>query len=154
MSVTELRVDPALVSGVVDGERVSFSAPVISAGIWAEVDVNARDLAQTLQHTWEEPLVPEQVVRAGTREKVDELMAAFYDAARDDRSLLLRWRGYEVALPADEDPWRGSELPALPPPARRPPESVPKRFGASGIRVGDEDLVEVLVRAYAALADA
>jgi hypothetical protein len=27
---------------------------------------------------------------------------------------------------------------------------VPKRFGASGIRVGDEDLVEVLARAYAA----
>jgi hypothetical protein len=150
-SVDELRVDPSLVSATVDGERVSISAPPIPAGIWAEVNVDSSYLPQTLEHTWEEPLVPANVVRAGDPGKVDALIRAFNDAVDEDRSLLLRWRGYELAAPADEDPWRGSALPDLPPPARRPPESVPKRFGASGIRVGDEDLVEVLVRAYAAL---
>jgi hypothetical protein len=153
-AVTELRVDPSLVSAEVDGEVVSISAPPIPAGIWAEVNVNASHLSQTLEHTWEEPLVPASVIRAGDPRKVDALISAFSDAVDEDKSLLLRWRGYELAAPADDDPWRGGPLPALPAPARRPPESVPKRFGASGIRVGDEDLVEVLVRAYAALADA
>jgi hypothetical protein len=93
-------------------------------------------------------------VRAGTPAHVDALIGAFSDAVDEDKSLLLRWRGYELAAQSDDDPWRGGPLPELPAPARRPPESVPKRFGASGIRVADEDLVEVLVRAYAALADA
>ena len=66
---------------------------------------------------------------------------------------LLRFRGLPSETASDGDPWRGGKLPELPPPARRPPESVPKRFGSSGIRVGDEDLVEVLVRAYAAFSD-
>jgi hypothetical protein len=149
--VSELRVEPGLVTGVVDDEQVSISAATIPRGIWAEVDVDAPTLAQTLAHTWEEPLYPEHVVRAGTAEKVDALVAAFSEAAAADRSLLLRFRGYAPAPVADGDPWRGAPLPELPPPARRPPESVPKRFGASGIRVGDEDLVVVLVEAYRAL---
>jgi hypothetical protein len=152
--VAELRVEPSLVTGRIDGELVSLSAPTIASGIWAEVDTHSSSLAQTLEHTWEEPLVPASVVRAGTPAHVDALIGAFSDAVDEDKSLLLRWRGYELAAQSDDDPWRGGPLPELPAPARRPPESVPKRFGASGIRVADEDLVEVLVRAYAALADA
>lgn len=148
-SVAELRVDPSLVTARVDGEQVSLSATPIPAGIWAEVDASSVSLPQTLEHTWDEPLVPEHVVGAGRREHVAALARAFAEAFDDDLSLLLRFRGLPSEQTADGDPWRGGSLPDLPPPARRPPESVPKRFGSSGIRVGDEDLVEVLVRAYA-----
>jgi len=148
--VRSLRVEPSLVTAVVDGEAASLSAASIPAGIWAEVDASSASLPQTLEHTWDEPLVPARVVGAGRREHVAALAHAFAAAFDDDLSLLLRFRGLPTEAEPDGDPWRGGTLPALPPPARRPPESVPKRFGASGIRVGDEDLVEVLVRAYAA----
>lgn len=152
-SVGSLRVEPSLVTAEVEGEQVSLSAPAISPGIWAEVDASSSSLAQTLEHTWDEPLVPEHVVSSGRPEHVAALAHAFAEAFDEDVSLLLRFRGLPSEAPDDDDPWRGGRLPELPPPARRPPESVPKRFGASGIRVGDEDLVEVLVRAYAAFAD-
>src|SRR5262249_23530727 len=116
--------------------------------IWAEVDVTSPTLAQTLEHTWEEPLVPRDIATSGPH--ADALLQAFAEAVEDDPHLLLRWRGYDHT-PAEGDPWQGGTLPALPALARRPPESVPNRFGASGIRVGDDDLVTVLVRAYAAL---
>jgi hypothetical protein len=148
--VHELRVEPSLVTARVDGEQASLSATAIPAGIWAEVDPSSASLPQTLEHTWDEPLVPEHVVGAGRREHVAALAHAFAEAFDDDLSLLLRFRGLPSEHEADGDPWRGGALPDLPLPARRPPESVPKRFGASGIRVGDEDLVEVLARAYAA----
>ncbi len=150
--VSDLRIEPSLVTGVVDDEQVSFSAEPIPARIWAVVNVDSRLLAQELEHTWEQPLIPKEIATAGSPEHVAALVEAFADAVDEDPSLLLRWRGLvDDARVADGDPWRGGELPALPAPARRPPESVPKRFGASGIRIGDEDLVEVLVRAYAAL---
>jgi hypothetical protein len=146
--VTELRVEPSLVTGKVDGEPASLSAPTISRGIWAVIDVDSPLLAQNLEHTWEDPLVPKEIVMAG--EHADALLEAFAEAVEEEPRLLLRWRGYDDG-PTDGDPWRGGELPSLPALARRPPESVPNRFGASGIRVGDDDLVTVLVRAYAAL---
>jgi hypothetical protein len=148
--VRSLRVEPSLVTGLVDGDQVSLSAPAIAPGIWAEVDPASPNLAQTLEHTWEEPLVPEQVVQAGAPEHVAALAHRFAEAFDADPSLLLRWRGLPTEAASADDPWRGGKLPELPPPARRPPDSVPKRFGASGIRVADEDLVEVLVRVYAA----
>ena len=67
-----------------------------------------------------------------------------------DPATLLRLRGYAAEPASDDEAWRGGELPPLPPPARRPPDSVPKRFGASGIPTADGELVEVLVRAYRA----
>lgn len=151
--VRSLRVESSLVTAEVDGEQVSLSATAIPTGIWAEVDARSSTLAQTLEHTWDEPLVPEHVVSSGRPEHVAALAHAFAEAFDEDVSLLLRFRGLPSETAADGDPWRGGQLPELPPPARRPPESVPKRFGASGIRVGDEDLVEVLVRAYAAFSD-
>lgn len=146
--VADLRVEPSLVTGRVDDESVSLSAPPIPRGIWAEVDVSSPLLAQTLEHTWEEPLVPRAIATSG--EHADALLQAFAEAVEDDPTLLLRWRGYDQG-PVEGDPWQGGAFPALPALARRPPESVPNRFGASGIRVGDDDLVTVLVRIYAAL---
>jgi hypothetical protein len=126
--VTDLRVEPSLITARVDGRPVTLSAPPIAPGVWAAIDGSvtadrqSESLAQQLEHIWDEPLVPEEVVRVGSRADVA----------------------------AVEGAWHGGELPPLPAPARRPPDSVPKRFGASGIATSDGDLVEVLVRAYAA----
>jgi hypothetical protein len=139
-------VTPGLVTADVDGERVVLGAPTIPPGIWAAVDVTSANLAQTLDHTWEEPLWPETVTTVGSPAAV----AAVRRRLEGDRELLLRWRGY----PGDAeigDPWRGGPLPELPPRSRRPPDSVPKRFGTSGIRSDQSDLTDILVTAYAAL---
>jgi hypothetical protein len=154
-TVTELRVEPSLITAKVDGRPVTLSAPPIAPGVWAAVSAavtpgrQSLELAHLLEHTWEEPLVPAEVVRVGADAAVAAVAHAVAEAIDRDPATLLRWRGYGAAV-ADDDPWRGSELPPLPAPARRPPESVPKRFGASGIATADGDLVEVLVRAYRA----
>jgi hypothetical protein len=154
--VTELSVGPSLVSARVDGRQVTLSAPPIPPGIWAAVessvtsDRQSEQLAHLLDHTWDEPLIPSEIVRVGDDADVAAVAQAFAAAIDDDPAMLLRWRGYAADAAQAGDPWRGGPLPELPPPARRPPESVPKRFGASGIATPDGDLVEILVRAYAA----
>jgi hypothetical protein len=158
-TVTDLRVEPSLITARVEGRPVTLSAPPISPGIWAAIDgqVSAdrqsEELAQLLEHTWEEPLVPAEVVRVGADEDVAAVVLAVAEQVDARPATLLRWRGYGGKAPAADDAWRGGELPPLPPPARRPPDSVPKRFGASGITVGGEDVVETLIRAYRAFAD-
>ena len=157
--VTDFRVEPSLVTARVDGRRVALSAPPISPGIWAAVagsvptNVQTEQFAQMLEHTWDEPLVPKQVVRLGEPADVDAVARELAAAVEREPATLLRWRGFGEDTDDETDAWRGGELPELPPPARRPPESVPKRFGASGIQTPDGDLVEVLVRAYRAFAD-
>jgi hypothetical protein len=157
-AVTGLRVEPALITARVDGREVALSAPPIPPGIWAAVGdvpvgVQSEQFAQRLEHTWEEPLVPRHVTRLGSDDDVAAVVHALAEAIDGDASVLLRWRGFGAVADDVADAWRGGELPELPPPARRPPESVPKRFGASGIQTPDGDLVEVLVRAYRAFAD-
>ncbi len=153
-TVSGLRVEPSLVTARVDGRAVTLSAPPISPGIWAAIggqvttDRQSEELAQLLDHTWEEPLVPTNVVRIGSEDDVAAVVQAFASRIDDDPATLLRWRGYSTGADAGGDAWRGGELPPLPPPARRPPDSVPKRFGASGIHTPDGDLVELLVRVY------
>lgn len=142
--VDDLRVEP----GLVTGGGASLSAPVIPPGVWAAVDVGSSTLAQTLEHTWEEPLVPDDVTRAGSPEAVEALSASFADAVEADPSLLLRWRGHGERS-AGEDAWRGLPPPMLPE-WRRPPESVANRLGWSGIQASGEDLVEHFVRVYRA----
>ena len=158
-SVDELRIVPSLISARVDGRPVTLSAPPIPPGIWAAVegsittDRQSEQLVQLLEHTWEEPLVPSEIVRVGAVADVAAVARAVAEAIESDPATLLRWRGHERdAATAEGDPWRGGPLPDLPPPARRPPESAPKRFGASGIVTPEGDLVELLVRAYAAFA--
>jgi hypothetical protein len=157
--VTELRVEPSLITARVDGRPVTLSAQPIPPGVWAAIaaqvtpDRQSLELAQLLEHTWEEPLVPEELVRIGADEDVAAVVGAVVAEIERDPSALLRFRGFASEAVHDEKAWRGGELPPLPPPARRPPDSVPKRFGASGIPTADGELVEVLVRAYRAFGD-
>jgi len=157
--VTELRVEPALITARVDGRAVTLSAPTIPAGIWAAIESHvsgerqSTELRQLLEHTWEEPLVPAELVGVGDEHDVAAVVGAVATEIERDPSVLLRFRGHGARPAADgADAWRGGTLPPLPPPARRPPDSVPKRFGTSGIATADGDLVEVLVRAYGAFA--
>src|SRR5581483_11924952 len=138
---TEVRVEPALITARLDGRAVTLSAPPIPAGIWAALGsvptAQSEQFAQQLDHTWDEPLVPRQITRVGAAEDVAAVALAVAEAVERDPSVLLRWRGYGEPDGDGADAWRGGELPPLPPPARRPPESVPKRFGASGIQTPD-----------------
>ena len=154
--VEQLRIDPSLITARVDGRPVTLSASPIPQGIWAAIDGQvtpgrqSEDLVQLLDHTWEEPLLPHDVVSVGAADDVAAVVRAVADEIERDPATLLRWRGFAAGLTVGDEAWRGGELPPLPPPARRPPESVPKRFGASGIVVGGEDVVETLIRAYRA----
>jgi hypothetical protein len=158
-TVSELRIESSLITARVDGRRVTLSAQPIPPGVWAAIaaqvtpDRQSLELAQLLEHTWEEPLVPDELVRVGADEDVAAVAGAVAAEIERDPSALLRFRGFAARPTHDDGAWRGDELPPLPPPARRPPDSVPKRFGASGIPTADGELVEVLVRAYRAFAD-
>jgi len=158
-TVAGLRVESSLITATVDGRSVTLSAQPISPGVWAAIaaqvtpDRQSLELAQLLEHTWEEPLVPEELVRVGAVEDVAAVAGAVAAEIERDPSTLLRFRGYAAQAAKDDQAWQGGELPPLPPPARRPPDSVPKRFGASGIPTADGELVEVLVRAYRAFGD-
>jgi len=158
-TVSALRIEPSLITATVDGRPVTLSAQPIPPGVWAAIaaqvtpDRQSLELAQLLEHTWEEPLVPDELVRVGAEDDVAAVAGAVAAEIERDPSSLLRFRGYAAERARDEAAWRGGELPPLPPPARRPPDSVPKRFGASGIPTADGELVEVLVRAYRAFGD-
>lgn len=154
-SVTELRIEPSLITAKVGDETVTLSAPPIPAGIWAAIepvraDVQSEFLIQTLDHTWEEPLIPETILRVGSSEAVAAVAAAVAAEIEANPAALLRWRGHATLKRTEVDDWRGGELPQLPPPARRPPDSVPKRFGTSGVHSARGDVVEALVEVYAA----
>lgn len=158
-TVSRLRIESSLITARVDGRPVTLSAAPIPPGVWAAIasqvtpDRQSVELAQLLEHTWDEPLVPPELVRVGAEEDVAAVAGAVAAEIERDPSALLRFRGYAAhSAEGEDDAWQGGELPPLPPPARRPPDSVPKRFGASGISTADGELVEVLVRAYRAFA--
>jgi hypothetical protein len=152
--VRDLRVEPGMITARVGREQVTLAADPIGAGIWAALDPidtrhQSQGLAQQLEHTWEEPLIPSRVGRVGSEEAVAAVVSAVAAAIDDDPATLLRWRGHGERRGDSSDAWRGGALPELPE-SRRPPESVPNRFGSSGIHAGDGDLVEQLVHAYRA----
>ena len=125
-------------------------------------------LEHLLAQDWDEPLVPPRERLRVTcscdadARCVHVATAANAVAARVDAEpgQLLQWRtGVDVAQPrvtrsaaGDDEAWQGGPLPAASPTdGRRQTESVPKRLGTAGIRVGDADLVDVLAEAYTAL---
>ena len=176
LEVEGLRVEPGFVTARVGECTVTLSAPTIRPRLWAAVvrsasgrgleravrgEVQSEQLQHLLEHDWEEPLVPPaaaivRVCSCDTSGRCDHVAAVARDLAaaiEADPAELLRWRGCLGDRPAVDDPWRGGVLPALPLPARRPPQSTLQRFGASGVRAGDEDVLETLLRVYASFGD-
>ena len=129
-------------------------------------------LEHLMAEDWGEPLVPRprSIVRACSCDggnACEHIVAgtfAFVDEVEGDPLLLLRWRGCIDDAPALEarsvekeeqrakNPWQGSALPE--PGVERvfAAGAVLKRLGPSEIRIGDEDLSEVLGAAYDDLA--
>ena len=142
-----------------------------------EAGVSGREQSVHLEHLltvdWDAPLVPrrDELGRSCTcgRDGACEHVAALaYAVAREidrDPSLLLRWRGLGAVETEDDeakappplelgdDPWRAGALPSPRPLRPLPVGAVLKRLGPSGVRVGGEDLRDVLQRAYAAFGD-
>jgi hypothetical protein len=141
-----------------------------------EEAVEGRAQSVHLEHLmnvdWEEPLVPpaRALVRAGTCDEegcahVAALAYVIADELDRDPSLLLRFRGCDVAEEAaldkpepapvqvfDGDPWEAGPLPPTRDLRPLPAGAVLKRFGPSGVRVGGDDMADVLKRAYASFA--
>jgi uncharacterized Zn finger protein len=138
-----------------------------------EAGVSGREQSVHLEHLltvdWDAPLVPRRdaIARSCSCDpggRCEHVAALGYVVAQEidrDPSLLLRWRGCgaaetepepEVVAPLElgDDPWLAGAMPA--PRALRPlpAGAVLKRLGPSRIRVGGEDLADVLQRAYAA----
>lgn len=165
--ITAAPVSPRVWSAVV---RFARGNRVLEAG------VEGRDQSVHLEHLltedWSEPLVPHSPGKhcsCGAR-GCEHLAAFAYviaDQIDQDPSLLLRWRGCVVATQADDepeeepvtepaaparDPWEGGAFPELHAPRPFPVGAVMKRLGESGLRVGGEELRDVLQRAYASFA--
>lgn len=128
-------------------------------------------LEQLLAEDWGEPLIPRasSIERHcscdadGACEHVVAVTFALAERVDADPTVLLRWRGCAedgfglvAATPAVEaaraaDPWHGGPLPEPGTPRGLPVGAVLQRLGQSGIRVGDEDLSELVRIAYAEL---
>ena len=133
--------------------------------------VQSVHLEHLMAEDWGEPLVPRarSIARACTCdddavcEHIVAVTFAFADLVDDDPAVLLRWRGCIDDPPAveaqpvvqekrrPEDAWNGGALPDPREPRVVTPRAVLKRLGPSQVRVGDEDLSDVLIRAYAHL---
>jgi uncharacterized Zn finger protein len=152
--------------------RIWAAASRSARGLQPAVDGREQSvrLAHAMSTDWEEPLVPR--ARAIEREcschldgacvHVAALGFAVAEEIDRDPSTLLRWRGcvsvplvpvVAAAKPVPSgDLWSAASPPAQLPPRPLPVGAVLKRLGPSGIRVGGNDLTDVLQRAYAAFA--
>jgi hypothetical protein len=175
--VDSLEIKPGTVVGHVGACTVTLRTERVPPRIWAamvsyaggrgalEEAVQGRSQSSHLQHLmaedWEEPLVPRAglIRRACTCDEggscghVAALGVAFADAIDEEPVLLLRWRGCILdEVVASGDPWAGGDLPEPGEVRPMPVGAVLKRLGPSGIAVGEDDLAQVLERAYEAFA--
>ncbi len=145
-----------------------------SPGVVAAIEGRAQSvhLEHLMTLDWDRPLVPRKrelirqcsCARGGACEHVAALAYAFAEEIDRDPSALLRWRGVD-AIEAEEpvtaavvvetappEAWEAGSLPELRPLRPLPLGAVLKRLGPSGLKVGADDLVDVLERAYAEFA--
>ena len=144
-----------------------------------EAAIKGKEQSVHLEHLltvdWEQPLIPRasDIARSCTCEDgargiacahVAAVGYVFADRIDQEPGLLLRWRGcasgFEAAAEEDApvpvvagaagDPWRAGTVPGPVPLRPLPPGAVLKRLGPSGIRVGGNDLGELLEKAYSA----
>jgi len=174
LEVSALRIDPGVVTAQVGECEVTLSAVVIPQRIWTSVTRYSVGLGQLqdaaegkaqsvhfehlLEEDWEELLVPRprSIQRSctcdgGDCEHIVAVAWAVADEIEAHPRALLHWRGIDGGeRPASvvSDPWRGGELPEIPPPRRFPRHAVLERLGPSGVEAQGEDLSVLLRRAY------
>lgn len=151
--------------------RSARNSPQVVAAI--EGRAQSVHLEHLMTLDWDRPLVPRKrelvrgcsCHRGGACEHVAALAYAFAEEIDRDPSALLRWRGVdaiEEELPEPEEAvavetappeaWEAGALPEPRPLRPLPVGAVLKRLGPSGLKVGGDDLVDVLDRAYAEFA--
>jgi hypothetical protein len=146
--------------------RSARNSPQVLAAI--EGRAQSVHLEHLMTLDWDRPLVPRKrelvrgcsCHRGGACEHVAALAYAFAEEIDRDPSALLRWRGVdaieeEVREPepvaveaAPPEAWEAGSLPEPRPLRPLPVGAVLKRLGPSGLKVGADDLVDVLERAY------
>jgi uncharacterized Zn finger protein len=147
--------------------RSARNSPQVIAAI--EGRAQSVHLEHLMTLDWDRPLVPRKrelargcsCHRGGACEHVAALAYAFAEEIDRDPSALLRWRGVDAVEEAEPEPeaeiavetvppeaWEAGSLPE--PRALRPLPvgAVLKRLGPSGLKVGGNDLADVLERAY------
>ena len=170
LEVTELKIEPGLISARVDGCTVELSAAPIPKRTWDAVRrfgagmgpldealkgrTQSVHLEHLLEEDWDVRLIPRATAinRACSCDPaggcVHELALAHAVAERFDRTpmQLLEWRGIGGAQPVrgTSDPWRGRELAPLGAPRRMPVDAVLKRLAETDL----QDLPETLRPAY------
>ena len=145
--------------------RSARNSPQLVAAI--EGRAQSVHLEHVMTLDWERPLVPLKrdlvrrcsCERGGACEHVAALAYAFAEEIDRNPSALLRWRGVDVVEEAEPEPelavetvppeaWEAGTLPEPRPLRPLPLGAVLKRLGPSGLRVGANDLADVLERAY------
>lgn len=170
LEVTDLRIEPGVISARVDGCAVSMTASVVPARTWESITRFARGmgplqeavegriqsahLEHLLDEDWGERLIPsasavwQDCSCDEQRGCVHRVAVAFAVADEIERSplALLRWRGAgsNEAARAVADPWHGRELPPLAAPRQMPVDAVLKRLGRADV----QELPETLRPAY------
>jgi hypothetical protein len=150
--------------------RSARNSPQVVAAI--EGRVQSVHLEHLMTLDWDRPLVPRKrelvrrcsCSRGGACEHVAALAFAFAEEIDRDPSALLRWRGVDAVEVEEPEPapvvveaappeaWEGGPLPEPRPLRPLPVGAVLKRLGPSGLKVGGDDLVDVLERAYSEFA--
>jgi hypothetical protein len=167
LEVTDLRIEPGLISASVEGVEVTLSAVPIPQRIWAAVIRYAQGMGQLeeavegrfqsvhlehlLEEDWDEKLIPRAsaITRAGGDAELAALAFAVADRIDASPGELLIWRGVEGGerVRPTLDPWAGGVLEA-PEPRRVPDYAVLKRLGPSGIASTGGDVSNALRVAY------
>ena len=176
LEVTDLKIEPGVISARVDGCEVTLTAAPIPQRIWTAVTRYAKGMGQLedavegrvqsvhlehlLEEDWGEQLIPRpraiaQICECDAGAACRHAAAVAYavaDRLEHAPRLLSDWRGlHDPELePRSSDPWAGSPVSGVQQRLHRPVGSVAQRLGASGIPTGDGDLEDALRVAYAA----
>ena len=181
LEVTDLKIEPGVISARVDGCEVTLTAAPIPQRIWTAMIRYAKGMGQLedavegriqsvhlehlLEEDWGEQLIPRpraiaQTCACDEGGRCEHAVALAYKVADElERSpyVVLRWRGVagvaELNSVDADDPWQGKEL-ATPSSARAMPiYAVLKRLGPTGMQMGggNDDLANALRIAYEAL---
>jgi hypothetical protein len=175
LEVTDLKIEPGVISARVDGCEVTLTAAPIPQRIWTAMTRYAKGMGQLedavegriqsvhlehlLEEDWGEQLIPRPraIVQACTCDKgsgCEHVVALVYEVADElERSphTLLRWRGVagvaETTAAGGDDPWSGGALGAQRAARTTSPYAVLSRLGSSDVSPGGERTLERALRA-------
>jgi uncharacterized Zn finger protein len=177
LEVTDLRIEPGVISARVDGCEVTLTAAPIPQRIWTAMTRYAKGMGQLedavdgrvqsvhlehlLEEDWGEQLIPRpraivRVCSCDERAGCGHVAAVAHCVAEKVEHtprFILHWRGVgggdDSRTASPESPWQGAQLDRSKVARPMPTHAVAKRLGPSGVAVSaGEDLEVALRRAY------